>query len=439
MKNIIIGIMLALWTTFAFSQSFNTQKLDSLLSLLGQNDKFIGSIAVSKDQKSIYQKSIGFASIDQNLKADEFTKYRIGSISKMFTATLVLKAVEEQKLKLNQTIGTYFPNIKNSGKITIKNLLNHSSGVHDFTSEKDYLEWNTQNQSREDMLSKISNGESVFEPNEKSNYSNSNYVLLTFILEDIYGIQFSELLNKKISAPLGLNNTYYGDKINVEKGESNSYSYLGTWKLEPETNLSIPQGAGAIVSNPTDLNIFIEELFSGNIVSKKSLETMKFIENDYGFGMFKFSYLDELNFGHTGGIDGFRSFTIYFPIDKLAISMTSNGLNYSQKEILISISNVFHHKSFKLPEFNEIQITSDDLDKYVGSYSSKEIPPKFTITKEGNTLIAQLAGQSAFPLEPTDKNVFTFTQAGVILEFEPENKTMLIKQNGSEFLFTKNK
>lgn len=437
MKYTTTTLIFILWTTIGLSQSFDTQKLDSLLSLLEQNNKFMGSVAVSLNQKPIYQKSVGFASINKNKNANQSTKYRIGSISKMFTATLVLTAVEEEKLKLNQTIETYFPNIKNSDKITIKNLLNHSSGIHDFTSEKDYLEWNTQAQSKEDLLLRISKGESEFETNEKSNYSNSNFVLLTFILEDIYKRPFSKLLNEKIINPLGLKNTYYGGKINIENNESNSYSFLGKWKIESETDLSIPQGAGAIVSNPTDLNIFIEQLFLGNIVSKQSLEKMETIENGYGFGMFNFSYLDELNFGHTGGIDGFRSFTIYFPQDKFAISMLSNGLNYSQKELLIAISNTFHHQKITLPKFNGLKITSEDLDKYLGTYSSSEIPPKIQVTKESNTLIMQVTGQPSIPLEPKSKNIFVFEQAGVKIEFKPDTTEMILKQGGKEFLFSK--
>ena len=285
------------------------------------------------------------------------------------------------------------------------------------------------------MLLRIFRGESEFEPNEKSKYSNSNYLLLTFILEDIYKRPFRKLLKEKIINPLGLKNTYYGGKINVENNESNSYSFLGKWKTEPETDLSIPQGAGGIVSNPTDLNLFTENLFLGNIVSKQSLEKMKTIEKNYGLGMFKFSYLNELNFGHTGGIDGFRSFTIYFPKDKLAISMTSNALHYSQKEILLAISNTFHHKPIELPIFNEKKVTSKDLDKYFGTYSSEQIPPKITITKEGTTLLAQATGQSAFPLESTSKNIFTFDQAGVKIEFNPSEKTMILYQGGGVFKF----
>src|SRR5690606_31917082 len=131
---------------------------------------------------------------------------------------------------------------------------------------------------------------SEFKPNEKSDYSNSNYVLLTFILEEIYNKPFSKILNEQIITPLKLKNTYYGKKIDVSENESYSYKYVGKWKKESETDMSIPQGAGALISNPTDLNIFIEQLFLGNIVSHKSLEIMKTIKNGYGMGLFQFPY-----------------------------------------------------------------------------------------------------------------------------------------------------
>lgn len=437
MKNTVTSVLLILWATTGFSQSFNTQKLDSLFSLLNQNDKFMGSIAVSKNQNPLYTKSIGFIDIEKAIKADESSKYRIGSVSKMFTATLILKAIEEQKLNLNQTIETYFPTIENADKITVENLLNHSSGIYDFTREKDYLKWSTEPRSKQDIMKRIINGETPFEPNEKSQYSNSNYVLLTFLLEETYAKPFKEILETKITTPLKLENTYYGGKINVADNESISYLNLGNWKKGPETNMSIPLGAGAIVSNPIDLNIFIGQLFSGKIVSEKSLELMKAIKNDYGFGMFQFTYFDGPSFGHTGGIDGFQAVAMYFPETELAISITSNALNYPLKDLLVPIQNTFVDTSFNLPKFEKYELGPGDLDKFLGIYSSEAIPPKITITKEGNILIAQATGQPAFSLESKSANNFTFDQAGVQIEFIPSKNEFILKQGGGEFLFAK--
>ena len=437
MKNLITCGLLILWMAPGFSQSFNTQKLDSLFSLLNQNDKFMGSIAVSQNGQALFTKSTGFSDTENAIEADANSKYRTGSVSKMFTATLVLKAVEEQKLDLDQTIDTYFPSIKNADKITVENLLNHSSGIHDFTREADYLEWSTKHRSKQEIMKRIINGESAFNPNEKSQYGNSNYVLLTFLLEEVYAQPFEEILQDKITTPLKLENTYYGGAINIADNESASYRFLGKWKKEPETDMSVPQGAGAIVSNPSDLNSFMDHLFSGNIVSEDNLQLMKTIKNGYGFGMFPLSYLDKPNFGHDGVIDGFKSVAVYLPKEKLVISITSNALNYPLKDLLVPIHNTFMNESFELPKFENHVPGSEDLDKLVGIYSSEEIPPEISISKEGKTLIAQVTGQSAFPLQSASENVFTFDQAGVEIEFKPMKKQMVLKQGGQEFLFAK--
>lgn len=437
MKNTIFILIFLISTTISFAQSLNSSTLDSLFLLLEKNNKFMGSIAVSNNQKTIYQNSIGYTDIENGIKTSSVSKYRIGSISKVFTSSLIFKAIEDRKLKLNQTIDVFFPKIKNADIITIENLLNHSSGIYDFTREDDYLSWNTMNQSKSEMIKRISDGINEFKPNEKSDYSNSNYVLLTFILEEIYNKPFSEILNKEISKPLKLKNTYYGKKIDISENESHSYRYVGKWQKQSETDMSIPRGAGALISNPTDLNTFIEQLFLGNIVSEKSLEIMKTIKNGYGMGLFQFPYDDKVSFGHTGGIDGFQSVTSYFPDDKLTISLTSNGANYDKNNILLAVLALFYKDTFELPDFDRIELKTEDLDKFSGTYSSEQIPPKITVTKEDNTLVAQATGQGAFPLEPVSENIFIFEKAGIKMEFIPSEKTMILYQGDGKFEFKK--
>ena len=434
MKNVTTTLLM-LFASISFAQSFNSQKLDSLFLLLEKNNKYMGSIAISQDQKTIYKNAIGFVDVENGIKTTTTSKYRIGSISKMFTASLIFKTIEGGKLALDQTINTFFPNIKNANIITIENLLNHSSGIHDFTRDENYLQWNTLFQSKEKLIEHIESGESAFKPNEKSEYSNSNYLLLTFILEEIYNKPFPEILKTNIVQPLKLKNTYYGSKTNTAENESYSYKYLKTWEKESETDMSIPQGAGAIISNPTDLNIFVEQLFLGKIVSDESLKLMETIKNGYGMGLFQFPYNDKISFGHTGGIDGFQSVTCYFPEDKLAISLTSNGINFTQNNILLAALATYFNEPYKLPTFNRIELTTEDLDQFLGIYSSEEIPPKITISKKDNILFAQATGQGAFPLEPTAQIVFTFDPAGVKIEFIPSEKTLTLYQGGGEFHF----
>lgn len=434
-KKCLTGLCCFLLQTFIYAQQIDTKKLDLYFTTLEQNNKFMGSVAVSENGKIIYRRSIGFSNVTNGIKSDENTKYRIGSISKSFTAVLVLKAVEERKLNLNQTIKKFFPSIKNAEKITIENLLNHQSGIHDFTDQDDYRTWNTLSMTEKQMTEVIAKGGSDFNPGSKAEYSNSNYVLLTYILEKSYKKSYSELLEKYITKPVGLKNTYFGSKINTANNECRSYSFEEGWKESDETDISIALGAGGIISTPSDLVQFSDALFEGKILKKESLEKMKTINKGYGFGLMQIPFYDKIGYGHRGGIDKFTSVFSYFPDENISFALTSNGSNYNNNEIPVNVLSAVFNKSFDIPEFSTYKIKGYELDKYLGIYISKEIPIKIAITRDGEKLVAQATGQSATSLESVAKDVFKFTKAGITLEFNPKEKQMILKQGGGEFIF----
>ena len=437
-QTILTSVLILILSYFGIAQSnFDSEKLDKYFDALEQNNKFMGSVAVSKNGEIIYTKSIGFENTENNVHASVNSKYRIGSISKSFTAILILKAVEENKLKLNQTIDKWFPNIKNANTITVKYLLNHRSGIHNFTNDKDYLTWNTQPKTEQELVEIITKGGSDFSPNSKAEYSNSNYVLLTFILEKSYAKSYADLLQEFIVNPIGLKNTYVFGKINPSKNECYSYSFTGRWNREPETDFTIPLGAGAILSTPTDLAKFADALFGGKFLTNESMEIMKTIQDGYGIGLFQIPFYNSMGYGHTGGIDGFSSVYSYFPTDKISYALISNGSNMNNNDISLAVLSAVYNKPYEIPVFTTLNLIPEDLIKYIGVYSSTQIPLKITITKDGSTLIAQATGQSAFKLEASDKDKFKFDQAGVKLEFNPANNTMILKQGGGQFTFTK--
>lgn len=437
MKRILTFLLTCLIVFSGLSQNIDENKLNAYLDTLAANDKFMGSIAVSRNGKLIYERSVGFADLERGMKANENSKYRIGSISKTFTAVLVFKAFEENKLIPEQTIDKYFPAIINADKITIADLLYHRSGIHNFTDDESYFSWNTQPKTEEEIIEIIVAGGSDFEPDSKASYSNSNYVLLSYILEKIYGKDYAKLIEEKIVKPIGLKNTRLGFEINTEDNECNSYKYNDGWKIEPETDISIPKGAGGIVSTPVDLTLFAISLFNGNLISQSSLSRMKTLKDNYGQGLFQIPFYDQSGFGHTGGIDGFTSLFVYFPDDHIAFAYTANGLNYSGNDIAIAVLSAVFDKPFEIPCFKEYNVTSEELDKYSGVYSSKELPLKITITKKDEKLEGQATGQSAFPLRATKKATFVFEQAGIVMEFNSDDKTMVLKQNGGTYFFEK--
>ncbi len=435
LTTILIGILYQTGLAQAFD--FDKARLDAYFNKLETSNKFMGSVAVAKDNKMIYQRAIGFSDVEHKVKADINSKYRIGSISKTFTTVLVLKAVEEKKITLDQTIEKYFSTIKNAGKITIQHLLTHQSGIHNFTDNKEYLEWHTQHKTEKEMVEIISKGGSDFEPGSKSQYSNSNFVLLTYILEKDLKKSYAALLKEYIVQPLGLKNTYLGGPVDTAKNECRSYTFKGDWIVEPETDISIPLGAGGIVSTPGDIVQFSNALFGGKLLKAESLEIMKTTKDNYGAGLFSIPFYDKTGYGHTGGIDGFSSVFSYFPDGHISYALTSNGSNFSHNNISIAVLSAVYNKPYDIPEFSAYEIQAEDLDQYQGVYASNQVPLKITITKDNKTLMAQATGQPAFPLEATAKDKFRFDQAGVVIEFNPAEKTMLLRQGGGAFTFTK--
>lgn len=394
----------------------------------------MGSVAVSKDGKLLYSRSTGYLDAISKTPANENSKYRIGSISKTFTATLALIAIEKNKLALTETIDKYFPGIQNANKITIEQLMYHRSGIHDFT-EDNFISWLGQSKSKSDMVEIMVRGGSDFEPDSKAQYSNSNFVLLSYILEDVFDEPYPHILKKYILDPLKLHNTYYGGPIDHKVNECGSFYYEAEWKNDTETDMSIPQGAGGIVSSPLDLIRFGNALFSGKLISHTSLEKMTTVKDQFGLGLFQVPFDEKRGFGHTGGIDGFRSLFFYFPEDKVSFALTSNGSNYNNNDIAIAVMSTVFNKPFAVPEFTEYKISAEELNPFPGIYASDMIPLKITITKKDNTLIAQATGQESFPLEATGPTSFKFDPAGITLEFIPGDKMMVLKQGGGEYMF----
>ena len=143
-------------------------------------------------------------------------------------------------------------------------------------------------------------------------------------------------------------------------------------------------------------------------------------------------------FGHNGGIDGFQSNAAYFPEDKVSIAYTTNGVAMPMNDILIGALSIYYGKDYSLPDFKPgLAVKSEDLDQYLGVYSSPQFPLKVTITKKGNVLIGQATGQPSFPFEAYELHKFKFDQASLKVEFLPKESKMILRQGGGEFELTK--
>ena len=441
-------MMLALFTT-ANAQALDKAKLDQFFDRLAEKNKAMGSLAIVKDGKVLYTRAIGYSQINGSEKKSltAANKFRIGSITKMFTAAMILQLVDEGKLKLTDTLDKFLPQVPNAKKITILQILLHRSGIPNVRREQNAQgNVNTIPMTKDEHLALIVKATPDFEPDTKSLYSNSGYFLLGLIIEKLTGKSYEAALQEKIATRIALKDTYTATgNIDVNKNESLTYFIIpgGDWKQVPETHPSILFSAGAIVSTPSDLAKFIQALFDGKIVSKKSLDLMKTMRDGEGLGMVTFLFAGKTFYGHTGGADNYGAWLAYLPEEKLAVAYTTNAKVYPVKDIMGGVVDIYYDKPFQIPTFESIAVDQEVLDKYVGVYSIPGAPAKFTITREGPTLYAKPPGaQTAVPLEATAQDKFKIdngTAMGIVIEFDAAKNQMTIKRDGGERIFTKEK
>lgn len=405
--------------------------LDEYLNVIEKNQKGMGEVFLMHGQDVVVERSYG------HIQAPEKALYRIGSITKIYTATIILKLVEEGKLKLSDKLAKFYPKLPSAKKITIEHLLRHRSGLHNFTDLPEYPAFSQTEFSEQNHLSLYKKLKIDFKPGSKYSYSNTGYTLLTFIAQKVSGTKYEQLLSQYITNPLQLKNTYVFQQMKPSAQEVKSYFWTTEWEPATNTHESIPQGAGAIVSTPHEVAIFLRSLLQGKIISNKSLELMKRQQDKYGLGLLTFPYKDKVAYGHTGGIDGFRSIAGYFPQDDLTFVSVTNGMDTNFNDISIAVLASYHGDEVKLPEFKPpMLIDSQILQKYVGTYSAPTFPLKISFFEKEGQLLAQATGQSAFTLEAVSNEAFIFTSAQIRMIFKDDGKTLEFTQ-GKTFILKK--
>lgn len=428
-------LTLALFTA-GHAQTLDKAKLDQFLDRLAEKNKGMGSLTLAKDGNVLYSRSFGYSQISDNEKKPltAETKYRIASITKMFTAVMIFQLVEEKKLKLTDTLDRFFPQIPNAARITIGQILAHRSGIHNIEADGS---WGTQPRTQTEVVARIAEGQPDFEPDAGHRYSNAGYNLLGYIVEKVSGKPYQETLKERIASKIGLKDTYLGTgKTNPRKNEALSYRYIGGWKEAAELDFSITGGAGSILSTPVDMTKFIQALFDLKLVSHDSLKQMTTMRDGEGMGMEPFSFAGKTLYGHTGGSGSSGAWLAYFPDEKLALAYTTNAKIYSVSNIVSGVFDIYWNRPFQIPTFDAFDVSPEVLDRYVGVYSITGTPRKVTVTRDSSTLYFQPAGQSAVPLEATAENKFKIDPL-VFFEFDPAKGEMTIDRAGQKRIFTK--
>jgi D-alanyl-D-alanine carboxypeptidase len=425
--------------TGGHAQSLDKAKLDQLFDRLLEKNKGMGSLTLARDGKVLYTRSFGYSQINGNdskpLTAE--TKFRIGSITKTFTAVMIFQLVEEKKLKLTDTLDRFFPQLPNAARITIGQLLAHRSGIPDLQPDG---AWGKQPRTHEEVVARIAQGQPQFEPDARHEYSNTGYVLLGYIVEKVDGKPYQQALKERIASRIGLKDTYLGSgSTDPGKNEALSYRYIGGWKEAVELDFSVPGGAGSILATPTDMARFIQALFDRKLVSQDSLTKMSTMRDGEGMGMEPFTFAGKTLYGHTGGSNTSGAWLAYYPEEKLALAYATNAKIYPVRDIVSGVFDIYWNRPFQIPALEAFAVGPDVLDRYVGVYVIAGTPAKMTVTRDGGALFIRAGeGQSGVPLEATAENKFKI-DPGVVFEFDATKGEMTIDRAGQKRVFTKAK
>lgn len=431
MKFTIVSLLLFVSSSL-FAQKIDTQKLDDYINHIENNDRGIGSVSIFKDGQEVYNRSFGQSKLE-NVKYDSNTKYQVGSITKMITATLIFKLIENKKLDLEEKLSSYYPEIPNASNISIKNLLEHSSGLGDYALKDGDAKWLAKKATEKEILDEIIKRGVTFQPNEKVAYSNSGYYLLTRILEKKYKKPYATIVEENIIKPLKLDN--FSSLTSKTNNVFDSFNFTDKWEKMTEFEFSNVIGLGDITATTKDLNRFINALFQYKILKKETIEFMKPIykKEMFGRGLMLMPFYDNLFYGHGGDTYGTHSAVSYNEKDKISFAYSINGERFPHNDFAIGLLSIIYERKYDFPDFKSaLVLKSEELDPYLGTYSSPDIPLKLTISKDGNILKAQGTGQQAFPLECYELNKFKFDQAKIKIEFNPAEKTMIINQAGNK-------
>lgn len=334
------------------SQYLHPEKIDSYISYIDKNKLDVGEISIFQNGKETYSRNFG--KIDsKSLKRNSV--FQVGSITKLFTATLIFKLIEQNKLSLDTRLNNYFPDLSNSERITIQNLLEHSSGLNNYVKKDEKTIWLTEARNEEEIMSEIKKQRVLFLPNDSIFYSNSGYYLLGKIIEKEFNQSYGKILRENILEPINLSKT--NSATENPKHVLDSYSFeKEKWTLQKDFYFKNIVGVGDISSTAKDLNILINSLFQNKILQAESVNRMKPIigKETYGRGLMTFKFNNIDFYGNTGGTYGTNTILIYDEKSKTSIALIINGQRYPRNEFINDIVDIIYHNRLQYPDIENL-------------------------------------------------------------------------------------
>jgi len=428
LKKVVIFIIFVFLTIGLCSQT--THEAEKYIDALVKKNLFSGSVLVAYKNKIILKKGYGKAIYEFDIDNNPNTKFRIGSLTKQFTAMSIMILAEKNKLNVNDKISKFLPEFPNGNKITIEHLLTHTSGIPDHTKLPSF------NKERRVYPHKImqtidtfKNLPLQFSPGEKFKYSSSGYILLGYIIEKVSGISYQDFVANNIFKPLQMDDSGFEEMNKVIKSKANGYNLInGKIVKAAYRNISNAHASGALYSTIEDLYLWDRALYTDKLISYDSLKKMFTpYTKHYGYGWGIVNIFGQKMVGHNGDTEGFKSNISRFPDADLCIIVLSNLENASVGKIGVDLASMVLEVSKNRSEPKKVyKIDPAVLEDYIGEYELKK-NFIFTITKDGSQLYCQATGQGKLALYPESESVFFIKEIKAKISFIRDKSDLVEK------------
>jgi CubicO group peptidase (beta-lactamase class C family) len=302
-------------------------RLEAVVQSYVTKREFMGSVLVAEGDKILLSKGYGSANLEWDIPNAPTTKFRLGSLTKQFTAACILLLEERGKLKTDDLVKKHMPDAPATwDKITIFHLLTHTSGIPNFTSFPDFSSTEAFPTTPEKLVARFRDKPLDFQPGEKWSYSNSGYVLLGYLIERISGQSYADFVRQNIFQPLGMKDSGYDSNSAVISHRASGYTPSPHGPVNAGyVDMTIPLSAGGLYSTTEDLLRWEQGLFGDKLLTPASLQKMiSPFKNDYAFGLGVYTAGGHKVIEHAGGIEGFHTHLAYYPDDRLVVVVLAN-------------------------------------------------------------------------------------------------------------------
>lgn len=417
--------------------------LDSYYSELSLEKNTPGAaVLIAKNGEIIFEKGYGYAYREEKIKFTPQTKHRIGSVSKQFIASAILRMQEKGLISVEDKLSKYIPEFPRGDEVTIHHLLTHTSGIHSFTNRPEFIDEVINYTTTDEVLQIIKSEDYDFDPGEDYLYNNSGYFILGYLIEKISGQSLEEYLKEQFFVPLGMNNT--GVYVNEKKPENDDTGYTeenGEYKKAIDWNMSWAGGAGSLYSTVEDLYTWNEALFHGKVLNDESMKQAFTpvqlnngempLQGAYGYGWSLIPYRGLDIISHGGGLHGYLTYLMRYPADSLTIvtfinqtpppaMLNPGAAAYNILEYL-EWKNMDQQKSYS----SAITTTDEELNKFAGKYDYG-MGMVLTVTVVNGHIYAQMTNQPRFEIFPMGNDTFFWKVVEARIEFLRDENNKVI-------------